>query len=212
MILCVKDKNYLSIFEKHLIRTMLEEDKVIAFPSDTVYGLGVNSFSSNAVHKLYAMKGRNEKKPLVLLTNDTQKIEDYLLDKSQLQHPALKKFWPGALTCVFDMVKESPLYFSKEYSATLGIRIPNHSLLLDLLAFLPFPLVTTSANLSQQPPLQTAEEIEQTFNQKGSDQSLACVIDMGRIEGTASTVIQIIDSSVVVLRKGPIDIEYATIL
>lgn len=212
MILLAKDKEQLSIFEKHLIRTMLEEDRIIAFPSDTVYGLGVNGLSSKAVHELYSLKGRNEKKPLVLLTDQLHKIEDYLLDKSQLQHPVLQRHWPGALTCVFDMAKHSPLYFSKESSATLGIRIPDYPLLLDLLAFLPFPLVTTSANVSNQPPLQTAEEIEQTFNQQGHDRSLACVIDAGKIMGTASTVIQIIDSSVVVLRKGPVDIHYATIL
>lgn len=212
MILHANDKTCLSVFEKHLIRTILEEDRIIAFPSDTVYGLGVNGLSAQAVNELYSLKGRNEKKPLVLLTDSTQKIEDYLLDKSQLQHPILQKNWPGALTCVFDMAQHSPLYFSKEVSATLGIRIPDYLLLLDLLAFLPFPLVTTSANISNQPPLQTAEEIEQTFNQQGSDRSLACVIDAGKILGTASTVIQIIDSSVVVLRKGPIDIDHATIL
>ncbi len=204
MILNAVDKKILSLFEKNLIRSLLEEDGIVAFPSDTVYGLGVNGFSSHAVARLYQLKKRQNTKPLILLTDDPQKVSSYLLDPEELRHPLVQKYWPGALTIVFNVKDNIPLHYATQKEASLGIRVPCHSLLLDLLAFLPFPLVTTSANISSQEPMETANAIEQKFNLPQQKDEIACIIDGGNLKQVASTVVQLVGNEVLILRKGSI--------
>ena len=210
MILSAQGKTKLSVFEKKMIQLLLEEDQIIAFPTDTVYGLGVNAFSSSAVKRLYDLKKRSQEKAFVLLLDSPDKARSYIAHEKLLEAPILKKHWPGPLTCIFEVKPEVSIYYAKMPINTLGIRIPNHNLLIDLLAFLPFPIASTSANISQEEPLSEALSIEQTFNLKDKQQQVACIIDGGTIIGTPSTVVQLGPDSIKVLRHGSLNIDHAT--
>ncbi len=166
MILSAQHKMRLSIFEKKILQLLLEEDKIIAFPTDTVYGLGVNAKSSKAVQKLYEVKKRNQNKALILMLDNLDKVRTYIADEKLADTPILKKYWPGPLSCIFEAKPGISVFHSSLAIKTVGIRIPDHALLLDLLAFLPFPIASTSANISEEKPLTNALTIEQTFNQK----------------------------------------------
>jgi L-threonylcarbamoyladenylate synthase len=212
MILSAHHRSNLNIFEKKILQLLLEEDRIIAFPTDTVYGLGVNAYSSRAVQAMYDLKKRNEGKAFVLLIDTPEKARPYIADEELLEKPLLKKHWPGPLTCIFETKPNIPIYYAKSPINTLGIRIPMHKLLLDLLAFLPFPLASTSANMSEQEPLNDAQSIETVFNSKEGDQRLACIIDQGTIIGSPSTVVELSSSSLKVLRQGSLNIDHATFL
>jgi L-threonylcarbamoyladenylate synthase len=211
MILSAQHKTNLSVFEKKILQLLLEEDQIIAFPTDTVYGLGVNAKSASAVKRLYELKKRSQEKAFILLLDSTEKVRDYIADEKFLDTPIIKKHWPGPLTCVFEVKPEVSIYYTQSPIHTIGIRVPDHSLLLDLLAFLPFPIVSTSANMSQEEPLNDALSIEQAFNHKDRKQQVACIIDGGTIIGTPSTVIQFGSDSIKVLRKGTIHTNHATL-
>lgn len=211
MILSAQHKTKLSVFEKKMLQLLLEEDQIIAFPTDTVYGLGVNANSSSAVKKLYELKKRSQDKAFILLLDSIEKVRTYIADEKLLDSPIIKNHWPGPLTCVFEIKPEVSIYYAQTPIQTLGIRIPDHTLLLDLLAFLPFPIVSTSANFSQEEPLNEALSIEQTFNHKDKKQQVACIIDGGTIIGTPSTVIQLDSDSIKVLRKGTVNTNHATL-
>jgi L-threonylcarbamoyladenylate synthase len=199
MIIDTTEKFILTIFEKLLIQKSLEQDHVVAFPTDTVYGLGANGYSKTAIQKLYAAKGRDENKPLILLTDSIEKIKPYTTD---LENPLLiymKENWPGPVTIILPFNPASSLVFSKITCTTLGIRIPNHPLLLDLLTSLPFPVVTTSANKTGQEPLTTAIDIDNAFNNPGI--TLSIIIDGGILSGKPSKIVHYQSGNLRILRS-----------
>lgn len=196
MIVNIKQKVILSQFEKALIRLALEDDKMISFPTDTVYGLGVNGFSTKAVERLYRLKGRDECKPLILMADSLDKMLPYILEPNDSAMNMLRKSWPGAVTFILPFNTSSPLIFSKNQSPTLGLRIPNHALLLDLLSNLAFPLVTTSANKAGMSPIQYPERIEATF----PEDDLPVILDEGLLNNNPSRIIQYIEGDLKVLR------------
>jgi L-threonylcarbamoyladenylate synthase len=187
MIIDVSKKATLSFFEKKIVQHYLEHDQILAFPTDTVYGLGVNGFSRDAIHNLYQIKGREKCKPLILFSDSIEKIKPYVTD---LEEPVLifmKENWPGPITLVLPFNASSSLLFSKYPIDTVAVRIPNQPLLLDLLASLPFPVVTTSANKSGQDILESAIDIETVFSACKSKLSL--ILDGGIIKGKPSKII-----------------------
>lgn len=188
MILQPVDKNTLSTFEKNLIQQSLEQDQILAFPTDTVYGLGVNGFSKSAVQALFDTKGRDTKKPLILFIPSTQQLHHYAKIPNESILTYLNEFWPGSLTVVLPFLRSSKLYYTKNSCDTIAIRMPGYPLLLDLLGFLPFPLVTTSANISGEAPIQSASEIEYVFNIEHT--KIPFIIDGGLIMGNPSRIIQ----------------------
>jgi L-threonylcarbamoyladenylate synthase len=206
MILSAQHKTLLSVFEKKFIQMLLEDDQIIAFPTDTVYGLGVNAKSSKAVNKLYEIKKRNQNKAFILMLDTLDKVRTYIADANLADTPILKKYWPGPLSVIFEAKPGVSIFYSRASCETIGIRIPNQVLLLDLLAFLPFPIASTSANISDEQPLTNALSIEQTFNQKSKKQQIACIIDGGSLIGAPSTVVQLNSNSAKLLRNGSIDI------
>ena len=196
MIVDINQKDSLSQFEKSLFRSTLEDDKIISFPTDTVYGLGVNGFSAKAVERLYRLKGRDETKPLILMVDSIDKMLPYIKKPNDKTMNLIKQSWPGAVTFILPFDNSSSLFFSRNQSNTLGLRIPNHTLLLDLLSYFAFPLVTTSANKAGMSPIQYPEMIEATF----SDDDLPIILDGGLLNNNPSRIIQCVDDDLKVLR------------
>jgi len=187
MIINIEHRDSLTQFEKKLIQTSLLLDKIIAFPTDTIYGFGVNGFSKKAVENLFNRKGRSNEKPLILLTDTIEKVFPFILGGDDCVFNATKKYWPGPYTLILPFKTDSSLCFSVHPSKTIGVRIPNHILLQDLLSFLPFPIVTTSANISGENPCIDGTEIEKTLN--GDTQSLGIILDQGNLDTKSPSTI-----------------------
>lgn len=205
MVINARDKAKLSLLEKEIIKTALNSSEIIAFPTDTVYGLGANGLSKNSVEKIYEIKKRDKEKPLILFLASIEEASEYIEEPELLKNRILHKYWPGPLTAIFEKKKDLPLYYSMEEFETIGIRIPNLHIVLDLLAYCKIPLVTTSANISGNPPFKNGFEIEETLNNQEPRVSLT--IDYGNLpERESSTVISVTKEGINVLRAGAIKI------
>lgn len=177
----------------------LKNNAVIAFPTDTVWGIGCLPNNEIACQKIYSLKKREVKKPLILLGENINDFLPYIENFSPIAKDLAKKYWPGALTII---VKKSPLvadYVSSSME-NIGLRIPNHPVLLELLKTTG-PLATTSANLSGEPPAMNSEQTKEYVGDK-----VDIIINDFTIasQGIESTVIIIDNDKYKVLRQGAI--------
>jgi L-threonylcarbamoyladenylate synthase len=179
--------------------TTLREGGIILYPTDTIYGLGLNAHNPAALARLYALKGRPDGKPVsVLIPNlEVAATLGTLSDDAQL---LAKTFLPGPLTLVLPLRTETALATSREQT-TVGIRIVNHPFCKQLTAAANFPITATSANRSGEPTATTVADILAQFGAAANDIDL--IIDGGTLaSGTPSTVV---DTTVVppaLLRAG----------
>ena len=150
------------IKKTHLKTTLslLSAGKIIAVFTDTVPGLAVDNSNDQAIANLYSLKGRDFKKPLVSMVHDLDSAKNLAHIPDWIM-PLLKKNWPGALTVIFNS-KNQKLTGAK----TIGIRIPDHEELLELLKAWKKSLGVTSANESGEKELLSIEEIRQIFGNK----------------------------------------------
>ena len=159
---------------------------VVAFPTDTVYGLGASVDDEVAQKRIYQIKGRPVGMPLILMVAAESQLEGLVHVDSRTE-AYMRKWWPGPLT----LVLHAP------GGKTLGVRIPKHEVALELLRA-SGPLMTTSANLHGKEPAMTAEEA-------GELGGLAAVLDGGRASGgTPSTVLDLTGPDPHILREGAI--------
>ncbi len=179
---------------------VLQHGGLVAFPTDTVYGLAALPFSSEYVEGLFSAKGRNNTRAIAILIGeyaDLDRIVDRFDDKSaRLAH----HFWPGPLTLV--VPKHSGLPEELSPDTTIGVRMPDNPVALALLRKIG-PLAVTSANISGQENSNTAEEVIRQLNGR-----VHLILDGGRTSGgIPSTVVNCTSASLVILREGPISLE-----
>ncbi|HLJ97858.1 MAG TPA: L-threonylcarbamoyladenylate synthase [Gemmataceae bacterium] len=184
----------------------LAEGHVVAFPTETVYGLAASALLPEAVERLCMGKGRSESKPLALAIRGSAEARDWVPQMSPLGWRLARRCWPGPLTLVFaDSVNEGLASRLPERvrqrvcpSGTLGLRTPAHAAIWETLCRLPGPLALSSANRSGEPAATTAEEVRQSI---GED--VALLIDDGPTRyRQASTVVQVNGNAWSVLREG----------
>lgn len=177
----------------------LKNGAVIAFPTDTVWGIGCLPDNQDACQKIYSIKQRDGKKPLILLGEKIEDFSPFIKDFPSIAKELANKSWPGALTII---VKKSSLVADYVSSGidTVGLRIPNHPVLLELLKETG-PLATTSANLSGEPAAMNYEQTEEYVGNK-----VDFIINDFTIpsQGIESTVIIIENDKYKVLRQGAI--------
>jgi L-threonylcarbamoyladenylate synthase len=201
MILSVHDRPTLTLLEKKMVFHHVNKGGILAFPTDTVYGIGTKAGIDLSVRRMVQLKNRDRCKPFILLGSSISQFLPYVAFPSLLEHPLLQKHWPGPLTAVLPFQKSSGLFIGAENPETIGVRIPNHSLLLDLLSFLGFPLLTTSANPSGSFPLNKGEAIQEWFISATSEK--AFILDTGSGDSIPSTVVRLTDGEQVeILREG----------
>jgi L-threonylcarbamoyladenylate synthase len=175
---------------------ILRKGGVIAFPTDTVYGLGADAFNSTAVERIYEIKDRAKHKQLPLLIADVEQLTTLAEPIPEIAWFLAKRFWPGGLTLVLSKTDSVPAYLAP--GATIAIRIPNHPVCLALIQNLGNPIIGTSANMSGQPVASTAEEVEQQLGRK-----IDFIINGGKCpSGKESTVVDVTRESPVILRQG----------
>jgi L-threonylcarbamoyladenylate synthase len=177
---------------------VLARGELVAFPTDTVYGLGADAFNDMAVRQLYLAKGRTHEKAIPVLVANLEQFVD-VVDRTTLTAMRLvEKFWPGPLTIILG--KASDLASAISVHGTVGVRIPDHPIAQELILEAG-PLAVTSANRSGDPEACTAEEIEAKM---GAPVHL--IVDGGRTPGgQPSTVVDCTQDPPKILRVGPIN-------
>lgn len=175
---------------------------VVAFPTETVYGLGANALNPQAVRRVFHIKGRDPQKPLIVLINAQEGLRPLVEEVPSLAQRLMALFWPGALTLV---LKASPRLARELLGRgnSVGVRIPDHPVALALLREAGVPLTGPSANLSgTRNPISSEEVYEQLRNR------IDLILDGGRMDDrTPSTVLDLTRSVPTVLRVGRIPVE-----
>ena len=169
---------------------VLKEGGIIAFPTETVYGIGCLLSYRKSIERIYSIKGRDFNKPLAVYLSNTNALRDEAKEISVSAEKLIRKFLPGTLTIIL---------FNKENVPT-GYRISPHKVLLSLLEILPVPMVGTSANKSGEKDSITASEVIVSLGDK-----LDLIIDSGVcLERVPSTVVDCTSDPPIILREGKI--------
>ena len=179
---------------------VLKSGGVIVVPTDTVYGLLGKAESVHAVKKMFAIKNRPAEKAFPIFVKDiaSARLFAYISDRKE---KFLEKVWPGQVTVVFDHKKKFPNVLTGGMQ-TIGMRMPDHPFVSDLLEQVDFPLAQTSANISSEPPAKNRAELEHYF--LNAENAPDLVIDGGEVGGQSSVVIDFTRDEPLVLRTGMI--------
>ncbi|MBN2476610.1 MAG: threonylcarbamoyl-AMP synthase [Pirellulales bacterium] len=184
----------------------LVEGRLVAFPTETVYGLAASALDVAAVERLLEVKGRPADNPLPLAIRSADEARDYAPDMSPLAQRLARRCWPGPITLIVDdshpesLVRQLPSEVQRVVSPgqTVGLRVPGHPVILDVLRMLAGPLTLTSANRSGQPDAVTAAEV---IDALGDD--VALVLDDGPCRfGQPSSVVRVQGKRYEMLRVG----------
>ncbi|MBI2122082.1 MAG: threonylcarbamoyl-AMP synthase [Candidatus Sungbacteria bacterium] len=190
---------------------------IVIGPTDTVYGIFCDARNKDAIKKIFALKGRPRQKALPIFVRDI-KMARYYTYISDAKARFLEKVWltpldnersenimgPGFVTVVFQHKDKLPRVLTGGLD-TVGIRIPNHPFLRELLFILDYPVAQTSANVSDAPPARNVAEIKKYFI--GAKTKPDLVIDAGEIEGEPSAVIDCTGVRPVILRTGTLSFD-----
>ena len=175
---------------------ILKEGGIVAFPTDTVYGLGADAFKPKAVERIYEVKKRPRQLAFPLLIADMSQLTAVAEPISGIAWFLARHFWPGGLTLVLPKAASLPAYLASQSS--IAVRVPDHPICLTLIRCLGNPIIGTSANISGKPATLTAEEVKQQLGDK-----VDLIIDGGRCPGgSESTMMDVTNEVPVILRQG----------
>jgi L-threonylcarbamoyladenylate synthase len=176
---------------------ILHNGGLVAFPTDTVYGLASLPFQAEYVERLYVAKGRNSERSIAVLLGDQSQLKLIATDMGEIALRLAEHFWPGPLTLIVPRLSMLPDALTP--TSTVGVRIPDHPFALALMRQAG-PLAVTSANLSGHNNCNTAQEVLDQL-----DGRIHLVLDGGTTTGgIPSTVVDCTGKEPVVLREGPI--------
>lgn len=181
---------------------LIRKEEVVAFPTETVYGLGGSGFSPSAIKKIFEAKGRPQDNPLILHIGSMEMLEDIATDIRDYVYLLMEKFWPGAITFVLNKKPIVP----KEVSAgleTVGIRFPSEKTARALILKTGLPIAAPSANTSGKPSPTNAEAVFEDMDGK-----IPLILDGGQTDiGIESTVLLSTGELPVILRPGKVSYE-----
>jgi len=185
---------------------VLKNSGIIAYPTETFYGLGTNPLDESAVKRLFDIKGRDFDKPVSILVKDLNALSLVAEEIPPAAERLIKRFWPGPLTIVFRAKKNIPLILTAN-TGRIGVRVSSSPIAKRLLGIIDMPLTATSANPSGEKSPVTAEEVEIYFRDK-----VDMILDGGKLQGKVGSTI--IDATtgrdLECIREG--DIPFAVIL
>lgn len=184
----------------------LQAGGLVAFPTDTVYGVGALAFDGKAVESIYAAKDRPVEKAIPILIGDSGDLERVGIDIPESARKLAARFWPGPLTIL--VPKRADLPQAVSASSTVGVRVPDHGIARALLRAAG-PLAVTSANISGAQSPVTAQDVYEQLEGR-----IALIIDGGRTPGgVPSTLVDCTVQELKVLREGPITLDdlYSTL-
>jgi len=176
---------------------ILDQGGLVAFPTDTVYGVGALAFSSGAIEQLFVVKGRDTAKAIAVLLGDITALEQVTSSMGPLAERLAQRFWPGPLTLVVSRHPDLPSNLSP--LPTIGVRMPDHPVTLELLNHTG-PMAVTSANLSGGSNAITAQQVFDQLHGR-----IPLILDGGQTPGgQPSTVVDCTGDQLVILRQGPL--------
>lgn len=182
----------------------LKKGELIIYPTDTVYGVG-GVLKEDTLKKIYETKTRSFSSPLIALVNSLDKVDEIAIISDEHRekiNKLIKRFWPGGLTIILKKRENVPAIMVSN-GETVGVRMPNHKLALDIIESAGGILATTSANISGEATPSSFVEISPIFKER-----VDIVIDGGKCPiGTASTIIDMSKSKISILREGSISKE-----
>ncbi|GFE58925.1 L-threonylcarbamoyladenylate synthase [Geobacter sp. AOG1] len=180
---------------------VLESGGIIAYPTDTTYGIGCSIFNKKGIERIYLLKQREKKKPFSFICSDLSEVARYA-KVSNYAFKVMKRLLPGPYTFVMEASSIVPdLVQTKQ--KTVGIRIPDNPICLSLVQKLGHPIITTSANLSGEEPIGDPFLVEQSMGKQ-----LDLIVDGGFLSAEVSSVVSLVGGVPEVLRKGMGDVSW----
>lgn len=181
----------------------LRQGGVIAYPTDTTYGIGCSIFNKKGIERIYLLKQRERKKPFSFICSSLSEVTRYA-KVGNAAFKILKRHLPGPYTFVLEATREVPdLLLTRQ--KTVGIRIPDNRICLDIVQMLENPIITTSANLSGEEPVGDPGLIEANFGAR-----LDIVVDGGMLTTDVSSVVSLIGDMPEILRVGTGDLSWCS--
>ncbi len=177
----------------------LKEGKVVAYPTETIYGMAADVTNEKAIKRLYDLKRRDYSLPVAILVDSTKMLKKYVKNMPEQAPNLIKAFWPGPLTILFPAGKRITKSLTTN-TGKIGIRISSHPIATALVRKLKRPITTTSANLSGYPPSLSTKHVEKYFKDR-----IDCILNGGECPPSrGSTVVDIEDETMAIIRDGAI--------
>ncbi|MCL2592295.1 MAG: L-threonylcarbamoyladenylate synthase [Defluviitaleaceae bacterium] len=197
----VSPQEYNEIFKE--AGEIIRNGGLVAFNTETVYGLGANALSGEATNSIFLAKGRPSDNPLIVHIADKSYLENIAKEIPNYAKILIEKYWPGPLTLIFKKTENAVPDSVTAGLDTVAVRIPKSPIALDLIRFAGVPIAAPSANTSTKPSPTTANHVFEDLSGK-----IDMIIDGGQAEfGLESTIIDVSDEEPVLLRPGSITLE-----
>lgn len=198
----IEDRNHIKDEELKEAAGILRSGGLVAFPTETVYGLGGNALDEDAARKIYAAKGRPSDNPLIAHVSCVEEVEPLVKEIPEAGRKLMEAFWPGPLTMIFPKSDKVP-YGTTGGLDTVAIRMPDDPVANRLIALAGVPVAAPSANTSGRPSPTTADHVWQDMNGR-----IDMIIDGGPVGiGVESTIVDVSSAVPAVLRPGAITME-----
>jgi L-threonylcarbamoyladenylate synthase len=170
---------------------------VVAFPTESFYGLAVDISNDKAIEKLFSLKQRDKNNPILILLPEKEDLKKYVADIPEQAVKLINAFWPGGLTLVLNANSSISPLLTADISK-IGIRFSSHPLAIDLARSIGRPITGTSSNISGRPPCIRADEVYDSFGT-----SIDLILDNGpTVGGKGSTILDVTVDPCVVIREG----------
>lgn len=181
---------------------LLNNDELVAIPTETVYGLAGNGLKADTIGKIYMVKNRPVNNPLILHIGSLEVLDSLVTQIPETAIKLAEKFWPGPLTLVLPKSQKVPDIATGGLK-TVAVRVPAHELTLKLLSMLDFPLAAPSANLSNRVSPTTAEHVHFQIGKR-----IKYILDGGQCsKGIESTIVGFVEDTPIILRHGALSID-----
>lgn len=191
------------IFKKNELEKaceVLKQEGVLAFPTETVFGLGVVSNSEKAYKNLIKVKNRHPDKPFTLMCSNISQVEN-IIEINDVARKIFNEFMPGPITLILKTKKEVAHYLDLG-TGFIGVRIPDDEMVIELIDKVGTPLLVPSANPADFPPARNTNEVLNYFDGK-----IDAVVEGETTSSLPSTVIKVDENDIILIRKGPISLE-----
>ena len=179
-----------------LLCNLINNGELAIVPTDTVYGIIADATNEEAIKKVYMAKRRSFSKPLIIMVSNIEMLKKYVKNISDVEKRLIEKYWPGRLTILFKRNNKISdlLTNSGDY---IGIRLPDNKELCKLMNMLNKPLVSTSANISDNMTITEISMLEDELKN-----SISYIVDGGILDDLPSTLIKVEDEKIIFLREG----------
>ena len=190
-------KNQINENELNTVTQTLKNNGLVILPTETVYGLAANAFSDEACKRIFTAKGRAQDNPLIVHVSDKDMIYEIAEKPNELEEKLIDSFMPGPFTLILNR-KKCICNTVTCFGETVGIRMPKHGIIHEVIKKCNLPLAAPSANVSSKPSGTCIDDIKDEFEGK-----VDIIVDGGKSNiGIESTVVKVIDNIPVILRPG----------